>query len=696
MQFPYSWLKTQSDPALSPDQLAHLLTMAGLEVEETLPAAPAFSGVVVAEVKSVEKHPDADRLNITQVDAGTGSLLQIVCGAPNVAAGIKVPCALAGAVLPGNFKIKPTKMRGAESNGMLCSAKELGLPENGIDGLLVLPQDAPVGTNIREYLDLDDTLFTLKITPNRADCLSIKGIAREIAALTGCTFRQPEIRPVPPASSKTQPVRIDAPADCGRFLSRVVENVDARAATPDWMRQRLERCGIRSVSALVDIGNYVMLELGQPMHVYDAARLSGSLTVRRAKEGETLVCLNEKTVTLSADTLVVADEKGVLGIAGLMGGAASAVSAETRSIVLEAAWFAPETIAGKSRRYGFGSDSSFRFERGVDYALQHDAMERATELVLQICGGTAGAVTEALGELPAPKRVSVRSARMAKVLGADIATERIGEILQRLGLQPENTAEGFAVTAPTFRYDIEIEADLIEEIARVHGYENIPAEHTHGRLAMLGQPENTGASRRAVTRAVSTHRFKIGLQIRAAARFQQRKQIRQGGNCDNGYSVLFAHFLHGGQSARAFLHAVQRNGYACGLRACRLNQPHAFPHGSSRRNHVVNNQHAPLQRRAHQHTAFAVVFRFFAVIRNRHVDAAFRQHHGRCCRQNNALIGRPEQHIKRHTAFGDCLRIKARQPQHGCAVVKQPRIEKIRRLPPRFGGEFTKFQYIVL
>ena len=491
MQFPYSWLKTQSDPALSPDQLAHLLTMAGLEVEETLPAAPAFSGVVVAEVKSVEKHPDADRLNITQVYAGTGGLLQIVCGAPNVAAGIKVPCALAGAVLPGDVKIKPTKMRGAESNGMLCSAKELGLPENGIDGLLVLPQDAPVGTNIREYLDLDDTLFTLKITPNRADCLSIKGIAREIAALTGCTFRQPEIRPVPPANKKHRKVKIDAPADCGRFLSRVVENVDAHAATPDWMRQRLERCGIRSVSALVDIGNYVMLELGQPMHVYDAARLSGSLTVRRAKEGETLACLNEKTVTLSADTLVVADKKGALSIAGLMGGAASAVSAETRSIVLEAAWFAPETIAGKSRRYGFGSDSSFRFERGVDYALQHDAMERATELVLQICGGTAGVVKETLGELPTPKRVSVRSARVAKVLGADgIATKRIGEILQSLGLQPENTAGGFAVTAPTFRYDIEIEADLIEEIARVHGYENIRAKHTRGRLAMLGQPEN--------------------------------------------------------------------------------------------------------------------------------------------------------------------------------------------------------------
>ena len=395
MQFSYSWLKTQADTELSADKLEHLLTMSGLEVEEAETAAPAFTGVVIAEVKSVEKHPDADRLNVTQVDAGTGELVQIVCGAPNVKAGIKVPCSLPGAVLPGNFKIKPTKMRGVVSNGMLCSTDELGLPDDGVNGLHILQQDAPVGANIREYLDLDDTVFTLKITPNRADCLSIKGIAREVSALTGCAFKQPAIHAAPITGSRKQPVQIDAPADCGRFISRVIENVNARATTPDWMKQRLERSGIRSISALVDIGNYVMLEIGQPMHVFDADKLSGSLHIRRACEGETLECLNEKTVSLSENTLVVADEKGALSLAGLMGGAASAVSDDTQNIVLEAAWFAPEIIAGKSRQYGFGSDSSFRFERGVDYRLQADAIERATELVLQICGGAAGEMVEA-------------------------------------------------------------------------------------------------------------------------------------------------------------------------------------------------------------------------------------------------------------------------------------------------------------
>ena len=389
MQFSYSWLKTQADTELSADKLEHLLTMSGLEVEEAETAAPAFTGVVIAEVKSVEKHPDADRLNVTQVDAGMGELVQIVCGAPNVKAGIKVPCSLPGAVLPGNFKIKPTKMRGVVSNGMLCSTDELGLPDDGVNGLHILPQDAPVGANIREYLDLNDTVFTLKITPNRADCLSIKGIAREVSALTGCAFKQPAIHAAPITGSRKQPVQIDAPAYCGRFISRVIENVNARAAMPDWMKQRLERSGIRSISALVDIGNYVMLEIGQPMHVFDADKLSGSLHIRRAREGETLECLNEKTVSLSENTLVVADEKGALSLAGLMGGAASAVSDDTQNIVLEAAWFAPEIIAGKSRQYGFGSDSSFRFERGVDYRLQADAIERATELVLQICGGAA-------------------------------------------------------------------------------------------------------------------------------------------------------------------------------------------------------------------------------------------------------------------------------------------------------------------
>lgn len=505
MQFPHSWLTQHANPNLSPDQLAHLLTMAGLEVEETAPAAPAFSGVVVAEVKSVEKHPDADRLNVTQVDAGTGELLQIVCGAPNVRVGVKVPCALAGAVLPENFKIKPTKMRGVASNGMLCSAKELG-NDAGVNGLLILPDDAPVGMNIRDYLDLDDTLFTLKITPNRADCLSIKGIAREVAALTGCAFRQPEIKQMPVSSAKTQAIKIATPDDCGVFFTRVIEGVNARATSPAWLVQRLARCGIRSVSALVDIGNYVMLEIGQPMHVFDADKLSGCLTVRRAQNGETLACLNGKTVELSDNTLVVADEAAALSIAGLMGGEASAVSDDTQNIVLESAWFAPDIIAGKSRQYGFGSDSSFRFERGVDTQIQRDAMERASELVLQICGGAAGEIVSAAGKQPENHTVSVRTARVAQILGVDIGAARIGEILRGLGLQPEASADGFTVRSPSFRFDIEIEADLIEEIARVHGYDNIPSDHTAGKLAMLALPE-TRRARAAIYRKMAERGF---------------------------------------------------------------------------------------------------------------------------------------------------------------------------------------------
>lgn len=489
MQFSYTWLKTQANPNLSADQLSHLLTMAGLEVEEQGAAAPDFSGVVVAEVKSVEKHPDADRLNVTQVDAGTGELIQIVCGAPNVKAGIKVPCALPNALLPNDFKIKPTKMRGVVSNGMLCSAKELGL-EDKVDGLLVLPENAPVGQNIREFLDLDDAIFTLKITPNRTDCLSIKGIAREVSALTQCEFNPIQINHIATQTTQKQAVQIDAPQDCGRFISRVISGVNATAASPDWLVQRLERSGIRSISPLVDIGNYVMLEIGQPMHVFDADKISGSLHVRRAKNGEVLDCLNEKTVTLADNTLVIADEQQALSIAGLMGGAASAVSDETKNIVLEVAWFNPLIISGKSRQYGFGSDSSFRFERGVDSELQRDAIERATELVVQICGGEVGEIVEVLGDLPTAKTVEVRTARVEKVLGVSIENQRIETILQHLGLQPEKTADGFRVTAPSFRYDIEIEADLIEEIARVYGYENIPDDYTSGKLAMLKLPEN--------------------------------------------------------------------------------------------------------------------------------------------------------------------------------------------------------------
>ncbi|MCO6504893.1 MAG: phenylalanine--tRNA ligase subunit beta [Snodgrassella sp.] len=488
MQFSQHWLHTWVNPQLSAEQLAHTLTMAGLEVEATELAAPSFTGVVVAEVKSVNKHPDADRLNITQVDAGTGELIQIVCGAPNVQVGIKVPCALAGAVLPGNFKIKPTKMRGQVSNGMLCSAKELGLIDE-VNGLLILPEDAPIGKSIRDFLDLDDSLFTLKITPNRADCLSIKGIAREVGALTQTNLSTPEIPTIAAETDAIKPVKLQAPEDCGRFLSRVVENINPQATTPAWLKQRLERSGLRSISPLVDIGNYVMLELGQPLHMFDADKITGELIVRRAKDGESLACLNEKTVTLASNTLVVADEEKVLSIAGLMGGSNSAVDENTRNVIIESAWFTPEIIAGKSRQYGFGSDSSFRFERGVDFNLQHQAIERATALIKEICNGNIGHINEVTGNLPSTVQVKVRTARVEKVLGVAISANKIHIILQHLGLQPQACYDGFIITAPSFRFDIQIEADLIEEIGRVYGYENIPDDRTNGKLSMVALPE---------------------------------------------------------------------------------------------------------------------------------------------------------------------------------------------------------------
>ena len=489
MQFSQQWLYSWVNPQLTSEQLAHTLTMAGLEVEKTELAAPPFTGVVVAEIKSVQKHPDADRLNITQIDAGTGELIQIVCGAPNVQVGIKVPCALAGAVLPGNFKIKPTKMRGQESNGMLCSAKELGLIDQ-VNGLLILPNDAPVGKNIRDYLQLDDHLLTLKITPNRADCLSIKGIAREVGALTQTNLSLPDIPTIAAETDTIQPVQLQAPEDCGRFLTRVIQNINTQATTPMWLKQYLERSGLRSINPLVDIGNYVMLELGQPLHMFDADKLNGDLIVRRAKDGEILACLNDKTVTLTSNTLVVADEEKVLSIAGLMGGSNSAVDENTCNVVIESAWFTPEIIAGKSRQYGFGSDSSFRFERGVDFNLQHQAIERATALIKEICNGSIGRVNEVNGNLPTTKQVKVRTSRVEKVLGVSISANNINIILQHLGLEPQACDDGFIITSPSFRFDIQIEADLIEEIGRIYGYENIPDDHTNGKLSMVALPES--------------------------------------------------------------------------------------------------------------------------------------------------------------------------------------------------------------
>ena len=501
MKFSEIWLRDWVNPALDTEQLSHLLTMAGLEVESVEPAAPRFSGVVVAEVKSVRKHENADRLRVTEVDVGNGERVQIVCGAPNVAEGLKVPCALSGAVLPGDFRIKPTKMRGVESNGMLCSGKELGVPDD-VDGLLVLPADAPVGADIRDYLQLDDATFELKITPNRADCLSLRGIAREVAALTRAALNEPTITAVAPAIDDTLPVTVDATAACPRYIGRVIRGVDARAATPAWMRQRLERAGLRSISAVVDVTNYVLLELGQPLHAFDLGKLAGNIHVRMAQPGETLALLNGKTIDLDPDMLVITSGDKAVALAGIMGGANSEVDDATVDVFLESAFFSPEAIAGRARKLTLNSDASFRYERGVDYALQRDAIERASALILSICGGQAGPLSEAVSTLPVKPAVRVRTARVNKVLGITLSQQEIGAILTGLGFETVEVDAGFSVTPPSFRFDIEIEEDLIEEIARVHGYENVPADAPHARLAMLPLPE-TATPRHELRRRVA-------------------------------------------------------------------------------------------------------------------------------------------------------------------------------------------------
>jgi len=492
MQFSEQWLRSLVNPPLSREELAHLLTMAGLEVEEMRPAAPAFSKVVVARVLSAEKHPDADKLKLCRVDAGQGEPLQIVCGAPNVAAGMKVPCALVGALLPG-MSIKRAKVRGVESSGMLCSARELGLSEDH-GGLLALDDDAPVGQDIREHLQLDDALITLKLTPNRADCLSLTGIAREVAALSGAALTLPEIAPVAAAHDRTRAVLLDAPDACPRYCGRVVSEVDATAPTPGWIRRRLERSGIRSISALVDVTNYVMLELGQPLHAFDNAGLSGAIHVRYPRPGEQLTLLNGQVVTPSADTALIADEADggrALALAGIMGGEDSGITGATRELFLESAFFTPRAVAGRARALGFSSDASYRYERGVDFELQRRAIERATQLILEICGGSPGPVIEAVSEQNLPLRppVKLRSARAAKLLGIPLAPAQVEKLLLGLGFPLRREQDDFIVTPPSHRYDIEIEADLIEEIARLHGYDNIPSPVPRGALAMLPLPE---------------------------------------------------------------------------------------------------------------------------------------------------------------------------------------------------------------
>jgi len=487
MKFSESWLRTLVNPSLSSEALAHLLTMAGLEVEERAGVAPAFDKVVVAQVLSKEKHPDADRLNLLSVDVGLAEPLAIVCGAQNVSVGMKAPCALVGAKLPG-IEIKQAKVRGIASFGMMCSSKELGLAEES-SGLLELAADAIVGQSIREHLDLDDHLLTLKLTPNRCDCLSVHGIAREVAALTGAVLQA-----LPPASFKqnsahSRKIKVTASAACPRYSGRVIAGVNAKATTPAWMVQRLERCGLRSISALVDVTNYVLLELGQPLHAFDLNKLSGDIEVRFARAGESLKLLNEQTVKLQADMLVIADAKNPVALAGIMGGADSAVDDATTDIFLESAFFAPSVIVGKSRQLGFGSDSSYRFERGVDFAATQTALDRATQLILDICGGEAGAVSEVVSELPARKPVKLRTARVHRVLGVSLPADEIAQILSRLGMGLQRQGDEFLVTPPSYRFDIAIEEDLIEEVARVHGYENIQPLPPQASMTILPQVE---------------------------------------------------------------------------------------------------------------------------------------------------------------------------------------------------------------
>jgi phenylalanyl-tRNA synthetase beta chain len=496
MKFSENWLRTFVDPKLSTGELADAITFGGIEVEEVEPAAPAFEQVVVGEVISVEKHPDAERLSLCQVNVGVAPLA-IVCGAPNVKPGMKVPTALVGAKLPG-MEIKAAKVRGIESHGMLCSEKELGLSEEA-SGLMALPADATVGMSVRMLLDLDDHVLTTKPTPNRGDCLSILGISREVAAIAATPAKPRVTAAVTAAIGDTLDVTLDAPEACPLYCGRLVKGVNAKAPAPLWMRSRLERSGVRSISAIVDITNYVMLELGQPLHAFDAARLDGGIHVRFATADEKLELLNGETPKLGPDYLVIADEKKAVALAGIMGGAGTAVGDDTRDIFLESAYFAPDVIAGKSRVLGFGSDSSFRFERGVDFGGTPGALERATQLVIQICGGAAGPITEARATLPERKPVTLRLQRAQRVLGIPLTAGEVEDVLTRLGLAFTASDGAFVVTPPTYRFDIEIEEDLIEEVVRIRGYDSVPAAAPVAPATMLRAPEATRA--RAALRA---------------------------------------------------------------------------------------------------------------------------------------------------------------------------------------------------
>lgn len=490
MQISEAWLRTYVNPSIDTQTLVAQLTMAGLEVDSITPAAADFSGVVVGEVLSMQQHPDADRLRVCQVAVGGSEPLQIVCGASNVRPGLKIPAALVGAVLPGDFKIKPSKLRGVQSLGMLCSEKELGLAAHA-EGLMELAIDAPVGIDIRDYLALNDNIIEVDLTPNRADCLSVEGIAREVAVLNQLDFVIPTQHAAQEQHQESLNISVEAKAACPRYLGRLIKGINPQATTPTWLKERLRRSGIRSLGPVIDVTNYVLLELGQPLHAFDAAKLQGKISVRWGKTGEQLTLLSDQTITLDTESLCITDDQQVLALAGVMGGSASAVSEQTQDIFLECAFFTPLSIAGKARKFGLHTDSSHRFERGVDPFLQERAMQRATQLIVDIAGGNVGAinaVTDA-SHLPDRAAVSLRRLQITKILGITPAESEVTAIFQRLGMQVVTTPEGWHITPPGCRFDIAIEADLLEELARIIGYNNLPMRGLLMRSSLGHAPE---------------------------------------------------------------------------------------------------------------------------------------------------------------------------------------------------------------
>ncbi|RFF28000.1 MULTISPECIES: phenylalanine--tRNA ligase subunit beta [unclassified Wenzhouxiangella] len=506
MKISHRWLGEWVKSGLSAEEIAERFTLAGLEVDSIEPVAPPLDGVVVGEILSVEPHPDADRLRVCRV-AGDSEERIIVCGAPNAREGLKAPLAVMGTTLPGGMKIKPAKLRGVDSQGMLCSEPELGLGEEA-GGLMELPGDAPVGESLAAYLGLDDHIIEVDLTPNRADCLSVRGLARELSAITEKPIVSPKIEAVAAVSERGIDIELDSPEDCPCYVGRVIEGIDVTAATPLWMVERLRRSGIRSLGPIVDVTNYVLLELGQPMHAFDLDKIEGGIRVRRAAKGEKITLLDGQAIEPDADMLLIADHDQPLAIAGVMGGQDSAVGDNTRDILLESAWFNPATISGRARRLGLSTESAHRFERGVDPALQRIAAERATRLIVDIAGGRPGPVVEAKDEehLPDASRVTLRLTRLNRVLGSELDADSVDSILERLGMEVSRSDDHFKVVAPTARRDIEIEADLIEEVARIYGYDRLPTRHPGGEIVVKAPPE-TRTSERALRQQLAARGF---------------------------------------------------------------------------------------------------------------------------------------------------------------------------------------------